>query len=166
MKVCNNHSLWVVGCWLSSQFQLYETNRRAPYVMCTCVLYHSAWTGAKGAREIFLSFFLLWPKKYFCGFTRFRQFYDLFTPIIFFLNLEIFQVPFHIFEKLELKHKLEILSRKITFPIRPSHFAEHYLLTVWSNVTFSKMWNGTLKISKFWKKKLLGWKGLKIAWNV
>jgi hypothetical protein len=32
------------------------------------------WIGAKGAREIFLSFFLLWPKKYFCRFTRFRQF--------------------------------------------------------------------------------------------
>jgi hypothetical protein len=32
------------------------------------------WTGAKGAREIFQSFFLLWPKKYFCGFTRFRKF--------------------------------------------------------------------------------------------
>jgi hypothetical protein len=25
----------------------------------------SGWTGAKGAREIFLSFFLLWPKIFF-----------------------------------------------------------------------------------------------------
>jgi hypothetical protein len=35
----------------------------------------SGWTEEKGG-EIFIkiSFFLLWPKKYFCGFTRFRQF--------------------------------------------------------------------------------------------
>ncbi len=32
------------------------------------------WTGAKGAREIFLSFFLLWPKIFFCGIAGFRQF--------------------------------------------------------------------------------------------
>jgi hypothetical protein len=42
---------------------------------------------------------------------------------------------------LELKHKLEILSIQITFPIRPWHFGEHELLTVWSNVRFSKICN-------------------------
>jgi hypothetical protein len=38
VKVCNNHSLWAVGCWLSSQFELY-TNRRVPYAIvyiCVC----------------------------------------------------------------------------------------------------------------------------------
>jgi hypothetical protein len=56
---------------------------------------HEGWTGTgeKGAREIFLSFFLLWPKKYFCGFARFRQFSrqkDLFIPIIFYSNIIFF----------------------------------------------------------------------------
>ncbi len=37
---------------------------------------NNGWTVvvAKGAKEIFTTYFVLWPKNYFCGFTRFRQF--------------------------------------------------------------------------------------------